>query len=439
MPWRKCNAKAQKLQQFLEQQATKVAQLSGFVQRKSKMTGAYFAQVLILGWMYKPTATLNELAQTSEDLGVTISASGIHQRINKQAVAFLEGLFVAAIAWFRSTQPLPTKVLRQFSTIHILDSTTITLPAAASAWFPNSGTPGAEAGLKVQLSFDYLHGQMNAVEMTAAKEPDQNCALGRAVTRNSLHLFDLGYFSFRRFTDLVQSAAFFVCRFKPETRFYASKAATEPIDWAALLTQTAEDRIEVQWFMGYQLRLPVRVFFERLPPAVAEERRRKAKVKARDKGRTYSKRFMALLDWSFLMTNVPAHRLNFDQVFALYRVRWHIELLFKLWKSQAKMAAVGQMRLERILCQLYARLIALVLFQWLVAPVRIVDGVEMSLPKAFQVLQRHALRLIDSIAHGWYQIGRILAALEEAFIRFARKDKRKQMPSTYQRLRALDS
>jgi hypothetical protein len=436
MPQQKCSAKAQRLQHFLEQQAEKAGRLSGFVQRKSKMTGACFAQVLIIGWMWKPEATLNELAQTSEDLGVTISAPGLHQRINDRAVTFLRALFAAAIAWFRSTQPLPGQVLNQFSAIHILDSTTITLPAALRKWFASSGTPGAEAGLKVQLSFDYLRGQMNAVEVTEAKQPDQNCSLDLHAARNSLHLFDLGYFAFPRFTALVQRGAFFICRFKPETRFYASETAEEPMAWAAFLAQTTEDRVEVYWFMGRKLRLPVRVLFERLPQTMAEERRRKAKAKARNKGRTYSKRFLALLDWSFLITNVPGHRLSFDQVFALYRVRWHIELLFKLWKSQAKLAVVGQMRLERILCQLYARLIAMVLFQWLVAPLRVVDDIEMSLPKAFQVLQRHALRLVDSIAQGWHTTHHVLAALEKAFSRFARKDKRKQLPSTYQRLRA---
>jgi hypothetical protein len=439
MPQKKCNAKAQRLQQFLEQQATTAGRLSRFVQRQSKMTGACFAQVLIIGWMRKPEATLNELAQASHDLGVTISAPGLHQRINGRAVAFLQVLFAAAIAWFRSTQPLPEHALQQFSAIHLLDSTIITLPAALCKWFASSGTPGAEAGLKVQLSFDYLHGQMDAVAVTAAKQPDQNCSLDLKVARNSLHLFDLGYFAFPRFTALVQCGAFFLCRFKTETRFYASETAQEPLDWAAFLAQTNEDRIEAQWFMGRDCRLPVRVCFERLPQAVAEERRRKAKDKARDKGRTYSKRFMDLLDWSFLMTNVPVERLSFDQVFVLYRVRWHIELLFKLWKSQAKLAMVGQMRLERVVCQLYARLIALILFQWLVAPLRVVDNVEMSLPKAFQVLQRHALRLLDSIAQGWHTTHHVLVALEQAFVRFARKDKRKQVPSTYQRLRALSA
>lgn len=433
-PKDKFRAEAEQLQEFLEEEAEEVSRLSKFVQRASKLTGAMFAKTLILGWLRKPEATLNELAQTSDDLGVEISAPGLHQRINAFAVSFMTMLFSRAIARFRRRQALPGEVLEQFESINIADATTITLPAALSQYFANSGTPGAEAGLKIQLSFDYLHGQMNAIEVTEGKRPDQSCSLPAQAAPNSLNIFDLGYFKFSLFATLARLGAFFISRFQHRTHFYANETDAKPINLLTFLAQFTQDRIEVHWYLGDELRLPVRVLFERLPKEVAEERRRKAKAKARKKGRTLSKRHLALLGWSFLMTNVPAHRLSFEQVFVLYRIRWQIELLFKLWKSQAKLAEVGNMRFERVMCQLFARLIALVLFHWLVAPVRVIDDAEISLPKAFQVLQRHALRLLDSIAQDWHTTAQVLADLASAFSRFTRKDKRKKRPSTYRQL-----
>lgn len=430
----KCNTKEQELREFLEQKAEEASRESEFVRRKSKITGAIFAKTLILGLMQNPKATLNELIQTSDELGVEVSASGLNQRINEYAIRFLMMLFACAIEWFQTTQPLPGKALSQFSSINLLDSTVITLPSVFSKWFAGSGTKGAEAGLKIQLSFDYLHGQMKAVEVTEAKRPDQSCGLQMQAEPNSLHLFDLGYFKFRRFEFLAKAKAFFIARFKHNTCFYEAESGGTSLNLVEILTNTPKNRLEFTWFMGGKLRLEVRVLFERLPPDVVAERRRKAHAAAKKKGRTCSKRQLILLEWSSLITNVPASRLSFAQAFCLYRIRWHIELIFKLWKSQAKLAAVGNMRFARVMCQLFARLIGLVIFQWLVAPVRVTDDFELSFPKAFQILQRHTSRLLNSIAQGWATTAQVLADIATAFTRFARKDQRNKHPSSYSQL-----
>ena len=41
-----------------------VARETGFTQRASKLTGAKFVQAMVLGWLNKPAATLDELSQS---------------------------------------------------------------------------------------------------------------------------------------------------------------------------------------------------------------------------------------------------------------------------------------------------------------------------------------------------------------------------------------
>jgi IS4 transposase len=41
----------------------------------------------------------------------------------------------------------------------------------------------------------------------------------------------------------------------------------------------------------------------------------------------------------------------------LYRVRWQIELLFKLWKSQGRLDKSLGHRGERVLCEVLAKLL----------------------------------------------------------------------------------
>jgi hypothetical protein len=50
---------------------------SGFVRRRSKLTGDVFVRTLTFGWLHNPQATLEELAQAAADLGVAISPQGL--------------------------------------------------------------------------------------------------------------------------------------------------------------------------------------------------------------------------------------------------------------------------------------------------------------------------------------------------------------------------
>ena len=153
---------------------------------------------------------------------------------------------------------------------------------------------------------------------------------------------------------------------------------------------------------------------------------------AQRRTKTYSQAYLTLLEWTILITQVPASQLSFEQVMALYPIRWQIELVFKLWKSHARLASVGAWRPQRVLCHLYARLVALVLFHWLVAPWRFGAWGELSLTKAFQVLRRYPFRLAQAIVKGWQGMAAVLEKMTSDFLRFACKDKRQKSPSSFQ-------
>jgi hypothetical protein len=430
MPPNEFTRKSQQLKYVLEDIDMELGRETKFVQRASKMTAAKFAQTLVLGFLDNPQATLSDLVQVSEELGVDITPQGLQNRINRKAVGFLHRLLERSLSLLRAGERLPGAVLEQFTAVNISDSSIITLPAAMQAEFAGFASQGSEAAVKFQLSFDYLSGNLNALEAEAGRRVDQSCRLpAEWAHAGSLNLFDLGYFNQDSLDQIGRQGAFFVVRYKFGAHLYAGPDDKHPID--LLDTLRPHSRYEAVYYLGRRKRVKVRLVCQRLPAAVVAERRRKAKAAARKKGHTPPKAYLALLAWSIYITNTTPEQLSFEQIVTIYRVRWQIELIFKVWKSQAKLAQTGAYRAERVLCGLYARLLGLVIFHWMIAPYRVRTDFELSMPKAFRILQRHAPRLLDHIGNGWQDMHLVLERIVMSFLRHAAKDKRVKNPSTY--------
>lgn len=439
MPKINDNPHSTRLHEFLNERVRLAGKVSGFVQRASKLSAEVFVKTLVLGLAAQPQASLSELAEQSAKMGVAISPQGLDERINERAVKMLQDLFAQAIQLFQSQTKLAGASLTQFSSIHILDSSIITLPAPMQTVFAGCKAVGGVAALKIQLSFEYLRGQLSAVQVEAGRCPDQKCRLQLdQAAANNLHLFDLGYFTVAVFAALDQAKAFFISRFQTQTALYALDGSSGKIELAQILAQQTDALYEQDYLMGLTHRLKVRLIAQRLPESVTAERRRKTLAKMRKKGRTASAAHLALLPWNIFVTNVPAARLTALQVMAFYRLRWQIELVFKLWKSCAQLDQVGTWRTERVLCVLYAKLIGLVIFHWRAAPHRVIDNQELSWPKAFRRWQAAIPAVLKALSRSVRSLQAVCRALATDFHHKALKTRRRKSPSTYHLVLSLE-
>jgi hypothetical protein len=426
---------------FSDQEVEEIARETQFVRRQSTISGLKFLKAVVLGFLEKSSASLNELAQSFLDLGVEVTPQGIDERINAFSVAFLRKLFWQALERFKNKCPLPLSVLQQFSAINIVDSSTKSLPANMAEEYPGCGRKGAQAALKIQLVFDFLHGNLKQVAVESGIDSDQGYRdYLKVVEGGSLTIVDLGYFCLDAFRAIAEKSAYFLSRY-----FYPTGLLDEfgkPINLATLLRKQTEACNELQVKLGCraQHQLPCRLIILRNPKEVTEKRRRTAKDHAKKRGTTLSSTYLFLLGWTLFLTNAPERMISLKHVYDFYRIRWQIELIFKLWKSYCGLNQILTWRKERVLTELYAKMIGIVIIHFLLAPLRIPDDVwaerEVSNVRFQQILARFARSFKQCLTDVM-----LLAKTLDQFLlhvqRFALKQKRQQQPNAYAQLAHL--
>ena len=110
-------------------------------------------------------------------------------------------------------------------------------------------------------------------------------------------------------------------------------------------------------------------------------------------------------------------------------MRWQIELLFKLWKSQGRVDESRSTKPWRILCEVYAKLLAMLVQHW-VFLVSCWVYPDRSLTKAAQTVQKHALHLASSFA-SIKRLADALLPVKRCRAAGCRMNRRKKQPNTY--------
>src|SRR5207253_5583063 len=117
--------------------------------------------------------------------------------------------------------------------------------------------------------------------------------------------------------------------------------------------------------LGATARLPCRLIAVKVPTIVAAQRKRRLRREAKRRGHNLSAERLRGAEWNIFATNVPGEKLSIQEVLVLARSRWQIELLFKLWKSQGCIDEWRTRNPLRIMCEVYAKLLAMLIQHWL--------------------------------------------------------------------------
>ena len=416
---------SQILQQLLIEDANRIGRESGFIQRQRKLSGASFAQSLVFGWQANPQASLEELCQSARVCDVTISPQGLQERLNSpQANRFLHQLLLKGVSYLVQSHSQRNDLLASFAGVYIQDSSQIELPSCLhTIW---QGQQTEQAMLKLQAVLDYQHGQF---DLTLASGRDHDCPLQTvALPAGSLRLADLGYFKVKVFEQLNKQGVRWVSRLPARSGIWQDDHVIHLADWLNQQDNAVIDRpVELT-----AQRLPCRLLAIRVPPEVAKERHKRVrKAASKRKNSRLKPETLALCDWTILATNLPPETFTLDDILCLQRLRWQIELLFKLWKSDLSLDEWRSQQPHQILSEVYAKLLLALIQHWLLL-LGCWQHENRSLVKAAKVLRKHAFHSLAALS----DFALLLRTLRLILPTLARctVQKRKTRPATFQLL-----
>jgi len=430
---------AKVLRTVLTRVANRAARATGFVQRRSKLSGAKFVQTLVFGWLANPEATYEELAQTAATLGVAISPQGIADRFTERAAQCVERVVQAAVQHVIAAAPVAIPLLQRFTAVYLDDSTQVALPGAlASLWQGSGGGATAEgqsAALKLQVRLDWKRGQLSGPFLQAGRASDRTSPLQHApLPAGSLRLADLGYFALDVLAQIAQQQAYWLSRLMAGTHLYAAQG--HALDLLSCLRSHGPAVVDLPVGVGVHHRLPARLIAVRVPQEIANQRRGRLHADARRRGQAVSQERLRLADWTLFCTNVPPEVLTGPEVLVVARVRWQVELVFKVWKSAGHLAHSRSEQPWRVLCEVYAKLLGLLVQHWVLVT-SVWRYPNRSAWKAAQTLRKHALHLAGAFVAGLAALHAALRVVQRTLAAGCRLNKRKKVPSTFQLLLAL--
>jgi hypothetical protein len=420
---------AKAIQTILGQVSDEIGVETGFTQRKSKVTGSVFVQTLVFSSLEKPDWGYTQLVASAMNAGVAVSKQGLEQRFSERSAELARRVLGKAVETVIQTELTALPLLDRFNGVYIRDSSVISLPKELEKLWPGSSSShGSSAGIKLHVRLEVCGGQLAGPVLAPGREHDSRSPFqAEKLPVGALRMGDLGFFSLKQLAEDDHQGIFWLTRYKAGTRLYDPHG--QPIDLLAWLRCQTEVRFECDVLLGKQHPLTSRLVAERVPAQVVEKRKRKLREYARKKQTPLTAELLALAEWTLILTNIPTFLLSIPEALVLLRVRWQIELLFKRWKSLFSIDEWRSANPWRILTELYAKLLTVVMAHWSLLTAAW-HTPHPSFWKATLVVQHFATSLALALASlTWLEF--VLALIQRHIFAYCHLDTRRNRPSFF--------
>jgi len=300
-----------------------------------------------------------------------ITKQSVDERFNPKAVAF----FIAVLARLMECQFTDVgrnQVLSPFNRVRIKDSTRFALPPAYAAIYKGHGgaTHNSESMISIQYEYDLLSGNAMDLRLTTGVRNDQLDAKENTqdIAKNDLFIRDLGYATLAYMSQIDKNEAYFLNRLHPQLSAYHAEKPNEKVDFEKCQKKLKKHNLPYLAYnvlIGKKAQIPCRLVIYPVDKSTFERRMRKTNKQAKSYGNQVSDAYKSRAWLTTYITNTDENMMPASKIKEIYSLRWQIELTFKIWKSQAEIAKVKEMKIHRFECQLIAKLI------WLLAHMKI--------------------------------------------------------------------
>jgi hypothetical protein len=428
-------AVAETVQTVLGPALDPIGRRTGAIRRRRKFSGATLLKTVVLTLMKSPDPKTDDFVATAARLGVVVTPEAVERRFSDRLIPFLRAGLEHVLGHAVAADPAAVPLLEKFTAVAIGDSTTVTVPDQYADEFPGCGgkSGSGKAAVKIQAVWELRRGELTRLDVQPGRHSDaQSEAASDPVTPGSLTIRDLGYFSLPRFQERSRGGAYWISRWQQGTAAFDPDG--RPLDLLDTVRRHAGGGpIDMAILLGATERLPCRLIVLRVPQEVADRRRQKAYERAQKHGRVPGEEQLAWCDWTILVTNCPAELLTWKEVVVLYRLRWQIELMFKLWKSHNHLAAYREQwsAVERM-AVFWAKLIGVIIQHWLLL-LSTWSNCRRSHWKAAQVVRGWVVSLSRALDDVGALIG-LLEAMTAEIHAVADTRRQKKCPSSFQLL-----
>jgi hypothetical protein len=339
---------------------------SQFTQRKGVIDAPTFAKAVIFSDFDNSATSLTELAESvSSELLQLVSKQAIDQRFNIRTVQFFKKLLELALQEV-FVQKTNLNLLKKFKEVRIKDSTSMQIPDNMAVKYRGSGGSGSPAAIRIQFEYDIKSGKIIDLTLNPFIKQDQTDSIETLdkIEENVLILRDLGYINKTVIKTIKLKNAFIISRLISNANVYLLKNGNyEIFDFEKYAQKIKKEGMQKEILTVYitEDKIPVSLLIEKMPEEEINKRMRKINQRDKKKNRKASEEYKNRAIFNLFITNIEPEILSTELIHDIYRLRWQIELVFKCWKSVAKINKVKKMKVERFECLILARLIWLIL------------------------------------------------------------------------------
>lgn len=349
---------------FTEDYVNSIASDTGFIERFRKLNGSDYLIILLYN-VAKEIVSYNTMASTfSENIDKSVFKQALHKAMSKAAfIVFINRILNELL---QSKLGIANNNLKsKFKRIIIADSTIIKLPQRLFEYYSgvrNQTTQVANA--RVQLAIDVVSNVFSLFSIDSYSVNDLSAAHRLPINTGDLIIRDRGYCCLSEMKRITACGADFIYRYHHSFKYY-DIITGKAIDIYELVKN--QNKLKVKVRIGGADGPIVALLAQRVNEQIANKRRCQLKKSASS---SPSKEVLQLLSWSIFFTSIEEEQIVFEEILALYSLRWRIEIIFKAMKShlnldkihnvpdhQLKFILIGKMILLLIITQfIYAKI-----------------------------------------------------------------------------------